>query len=397
MCELTRASIAVLTVAQVKSHLVECRGGDDRLWSLLEQDHRAGVRRLAVRARLLHRRHEAEAARMVRLSEIERRLWSQGVRHIAGVDEVGRGCLAGPVVAAAVVLAPDTDIPGLDDSKVLTPDRRARIRKVIVDRALAVSLGAVPAPEIDRINILQASHKAMREALEGLAIAPERVLVDGNRVPGSRLRESAIIGGDARSISIAAASVVAKVHRDELLVGLEEEYPGYGFARHKGYGSAEHLEALQALGPSPIHRRTFRPVAQATNEQSDLRADSAPRPRKDTVGDLGELAAAAHLESEGYRILARQYRGAGGEIDLIARKADCVAFVEVKTSRHRSTPHPEQRVRRDKQQHLIRAARHFLIRSGLRPECRFDVVAVVLGSGDPEITHFEDAFRPPPP
>ena len=319
MCELTRLSIAELTVAQVESLLAECQGGDEGLWALLEQDHRAGVRRLAIRARLLHRRQEAEMARMERLSEIEHRLWSQGLRLIAGVDEVGRGCLAGPVVAAAVILAPDTTIPGLDDSKVLTADRRTRFRKVIVDRALAVSLGAVPAPEIDRINILQASHKAMRQALEGLAVEPERVLVDGHRVPGSRFMESAIVAGDARSISIAAASVVAKVHRDALLVGLDEVYPGYGLARHKGYGSAEHLEALQALGPSPIHRRSFRPVAQAMGEQSGRPADPLPTPRQDSVGELGESAAAAHLESGGYRILARQYRGAGGEIDLIAQ------------------------------------------------------------------------------
>jgi len=393
MSELTRAAIGELTISQVKSHLAECRGGDDRLWALLEQDPRAGVRRLAVRARQLHRRHEAELARLERLSEIERRLWNSGRRLVAGVDEVGRGCLAGPVVAAAVILAPDTSIPGLDDSKVLTPSHREQLRKVIVDQALAVSLGAVPAPEIDRLNILQASLKAMREALKGLAIEPDRVLVDGNRVPGSRFVESAVVGGDARSISIAAASVVAKVHRDELMVRLDEAHPGYGFARHKGYGSAEHLMALQELGPCSLHRRSFRPVTQAAGERPSSPADSTPASCRDDVGERGEAAAAAHLESGGYRILARQYRGAGGEIDLIVRRSDCVVFVEVKTSRHQSFPHPEDRVRRDKQQHLTRAARHFLARHGLRGECRFDVIAVVLGTGGPEITHFEDAFQ----
>ena len=259
-----------------------------------------------------------------------------------------------------------------------------------------MSLGAVPAPEIDRLNILQASLKAMREALEGLAIEPERALIDGNRVPGSRFAESAVVDGDARSVSIAAASVVAKVHRDELMIRLDEVHPGYGFARHKGYGSPEHLEALQVLGPSPLHRRSFRPVAEAAGEWPNLRGNPTPGSCRDGVGKQGEAAAAVHLESGSYRILARQYRGAGGEIDLIARRGDCVVFVEVKTSRGRSLPHPEKRVRRDKQQHLIRAARHFLARHGLRVECRFDVIAVVLGPGDPEITHFEDAFQPAP-
>ena len=190
--------------------------------------------------------------------------------------------------------------------------------------------------------------------------------------------------------------MVAKVHRDELMVRLDEVHPGYGFARHKGYGSTQHLEALQALGPSALHRLSFRPVALAAGGQPHVRANPATGSRRDGVGERGEAAAAAHLESRGYRILARQYRGAGGEIDLIAQGADCVVFVEVKTSQHQSLPHPEERVGRDKRQHLTRVARHFLSRHTLRIDCRFDVIAVVLGPGDPEVTHFEDAFRPDP-
>ncbi len=185
----------------------------------------------------------------------------QAAAWLAGVDEVGRGPLAGPVVAAAVILDPERPIEGLADSKRLSERRREALAEAIHARALAVGLGRAEVEEIDRINILQASLRAMRRAVLALEVSPELLLVDGNRCPeGLPCRAEAVIRGDQRVAVISAASIVAKVARDREMVALDAEYPGYGLARHKGYPSPAHLEALARLGPSPVHRRSFGPV-----------------------------------------------------------------------------------------------------------------------------------------
>ncbi|MFC1526434.1 ribonuclease HII [Candidatus Latescibacterota bacterium] len=387
--ELTPASLEQLTIAQIQA-LVADGQVDGRFWSLVEKDRRVGVRRLAIQARQRRRREEAEAARLERLTEVERRHWGTGISRIGGVDEVGRGCLAGPVVAAAVILPPGTGIHGLNDSKLVAPQRRQELRAIICDCAVAVGIGIVDAARIDRVNILEASMEAMRQAVAGLEEKPQRVLVDGNRLPGSGLPETAIVGGDARSITIAAASIVAKVHRDELMVAFDAEYPGYGFAKHKGYASAEHLRALSARGPCALHRHTFHPIApreKGTAGQLPLGVGGGD------VGERGEREAGRYLEEHGFHILERRYRGAGGEIDLIARDGECVVFVEVKTSQLGSLTAPESRVGQDKRDHLTRAALHYLGGCHPQPECRFDVVAIRLGKGPPVISHFADAFH----
>ena len=190
---------------------------------------------------------------------LERPHWSAGLRRVAGVDEAGRGCLAGPVVAAAAILPPDADLPGLDDSKKLTPERRDALYDRIHAEALVVGVGACSPAEIDELNILWAAMEAMRRAVVDLALPPDLALIDGNRVPpGLPIPAEAIVKGDAKSLSIAAASIIAKVTRDRLLVALDAEHPAYGFAGHKGYPTAQHYAALAAHGPTPHHRRTFR-------------------------------------------------------------------------------------------------------------------------------------------
>ncbi|HIE53794.1 MAG TPA: ribonuclease HII [Chromatiaceae bacterium] len=179
---------------------------------------------------------------------------------LCGVDEAGRGPLAGPVVAAAVVLERNRPIPGLADSKKLTPRRREALYEEIVDRSLAWSLGRAEVEEIDRLNILQASLLAMRRAVEGLPLKVDHVLVDGNRLPDLPCSGEAIVGGDGLEPAISAASILAKVSRDREMVVLDQRYPGYGLAAHKGYPTKQHLEALRSLGVSEIHRRTFAPV-----------------------------------------------------------------------------------------------------------------------------------------
>lgn len=191
--------------------------------------------------------------------EIEQRYWAYGHRWIAGVDEAGRGCLAGPVVAAAVVLAPETRLPGLDDSKKLTTAARESLIDQIAAEALAVGIGQCSPAEIDAWNILYASLEAMRRAVLDLAISPDHLLIDGNKaIPDAPWPQETVVKGDALSLSIAAASVVAKVTRDRLMVGLHDAFPVYGWDGHKGYPTAAHYDALGRHGPSPHHRRSFR-------------------------------------------------------------------------------------------------------------------------------------------
>jgi ribonuclease HII len=182
---------------------------------------------------------------------------------IAGVDEAGRGPLAGPVVAAAVILNPASPIPGLADSKTLHPSRREELAEQIQARALAVRIGVIDADEIDRINILQATLKAMSLAIETLEPRPTLVRVDGNRAPATALPIQTVIGGDASDSAIAAASIIAKTHRDAIMQQLHASYPVYGFDRNKGYPTPAHLAVLEDLGPCPVHRQSFRPVFQA--------------------------------------------------------------------------------------------------------------------------------------
>ena len=187
----------------------------------------------------------------------------RGALRIAGVDEVGRGPIFGPVVAAAVILAPNCGLQGLNDSKKLSEKKRVALDAEIRANAVAWAIAAVDAETIDRINIRQASLLAMRQAVEQLALSPDFLLIDGRDTIDWPGPQQAVIHGDASSVSIAAASILAKVHRDALIVELDRQYPGYGLARHKGYPCPAHKAALDRLGPTPMHRRSFQPVTQA--------------------------------------------------------------------------------------------------------------------------------------
>ena len=184
----------------------------------------------------------------------------QGYAQVAGIDEAGRGPLAGPVVAAAVLLPPDLDLPGVNDSKKLSAATRERLFTEIMARAVAVGVGCSQAQEIDRINILQATLQAMEQAVRLLAPTPDYLLIDGISAVPINIPQKTLKQGDSRSVSIAAASIIAKVTRDRLMVEYDREFPGYGFAAHKGYGCESHMQAIARLGPCPIHRRTFRGV-----------------------------------------------------------------------------------------------------------------------------------------
>lgn len=196
--------------------------------------------------------------------EQELLLHARGISPVAGIDEAGRGPLAGPVVAAAVVLPENFSLSGLDDSKKLTPRQRDQLyRELTSDPAVVWASASADHLEIDRLNILRATHHAMRGAFLALPIRPAHALIDGLPVPDFPCEQTALVGGDALSLSIAAASVIAKVERDRIMEDLDKKYPKYGFSKHKGYPTPDHLARLRTHGPCPVHRRSYAPVAQA--------------------------------------------------------------------------------------------------------------------------------------
>ena len=220
-----------------------------------ESDERSGVIKLVEQAKKRLQKLEEERKRIWKLQEYERKYGQY--TYICGIDEVGRGPLAGPVVAGAVILPKDCDILYINDSKKLTAVKREELYDEIMEKAVAAGIGMVSPQRIDEINILQATYEAMREAISKLEPAPDILLNDAVTIPEVTIPQVPIIKGDAKSISIGAASIIAKVTRDRLMIEYDKILPEYGFAGHKGYGSKEHIAAIQKYGPSPIHRRTF--------------------------------------------------------------------------------------------------------------------------------------------
>lgn len=239
----------------------------------LREDPRAGAK--AILDAIERRRHanRAEGQRQRKMLEFERELWAAGHLQVAGVDEAGMSPLAGPVYAAAVILPVECKLPGVDDSKKLDAAAREELAQEIRERAIAWGIGVCEADEIDRINIYRAGLAAMLRAVQALSAQPDALLIDARRIPELQIRQASIVKGDAKSLSIAAASILAKTARDARMAALDREWPGYGFAQHKGYPVASHYEALERLGACPIHRRSFAPVRKALGldaEQAEL-------------------------------------------------------------------------------------------------------------------------------
>lgn len=222
---------------------------------LYSQDGRNGVQAQILSAKKKLTALEAEKKRIEAMKQYEYKYESMGF--VCGIDEVGRGPLAGPVVAGAVILPKDCDILYLNDSKQLSEKKREELYDIIMDKAIATGIGYVSPERIDEINILQATYEAMREAVNKLSVEPDILLNDAVTIPLVHIRQVPIVKGDAKSISIAAASIIAKVTRDRLMVQYDKIFPEYGFAGNKGYGAAVHIEALKQYGPTPIHRRSF--------------------------------------------------------------------------------------------------------------------------------------------
>ena len=251
------------SLVQLRERLRACTGADPALLRALQRDPRTGAQALARSFERMWQRDAAERVRLWRMFRFERVLRARGHGLIAGVDEVGVGPLAGPVVAAAVILPEGVQLARLDDSKRLARAVRERLEGEIREVAVAVALGWSPHAEVDRVNVFRASRLAMRRALDRLPVRPDFALLDGRAGTDLGLPARFVIGGDRRSASVAAASIVAKVCRDRRMRDLDRRYPGYGFETNAGYGTAAHLRALNERGPTPHHRRSFAPVRRA--------------------------------------------------------------------------------------------------------------------------------------
>lgn len=257
-------NLSGVALAEIRTAFEGLRSASaQRRWlKALRADSRRGARSLADTLERKMRASRLEARRLEGMWRRQRALHAAGARSVAGVDEVGVGPLAGPVVAAAVILPAGLSLPGLNDSKCLTKRVRERLAASIHAEALACSIAEVAPEEIDSLNVYRASLEAMRRAVIGLEADPDHLLVDARTVPGVAAPQTPLVRGDASEACIAAASIVAKVYRDALMCDLEHSHPGYGFERHKGYGTRQHLAALHRLGPTSAHRRSFAPVSQ---------------------------------------------------------------------------------------------------------------------------------------
>src|SRR4051812_33870703 len=256
-----------LSVAEIHERYVRNAGPvSQRLLNRLQRDSRQGVQKIYEALARRFEREQKERVRMDAMRHFETVLWRSGITDIAGVDEAGVAPLAGPVVAAAVMFPPGTDIAEIDDSKKLDAPTRARLALEIRAKASGVAVGIVSVAEIDEINIYHAALLAMRRAVEGLPRPPQHVLVDARTVPGITIPQNAFNKGDGINFSIAAASIIAKTTRDSMMEALDREYPGYGFAGHKGYPTSEHREAFLKLGPCAAHRMSFPVVHEMLGE-----------------------------------------------------------------------------------------------------------------------------------
>jgi len=367
---------------------------------------------------------------------------------LVGLDEAGRGPLAGPVVAAAVSFPRDVDLfalVDLDDSKKVTPRRREKLAVTIESAALAVGVGSASPGEIDRLDIEKASFLAMRRALQDSGVLSDLALVDGHRDPGLGVPTQTVVKGDSKSASIAAASILAKTHRDRQMELLVEGEDVWGFAQHKGYPTEYHRRALAVFGASPHHRKTFRPVARyldvpppslrfqtlwkqlddpkshsdwesvggeiqaaaavlETNEawllsrrwdELNKAAREIPSANKRKRGTLYEEWALKYIEDKGYTLLDKNFHARGGEIDLVARDGETLVFFEVKMRRNSEFGSAADAVGPVKQRRLTLAAREFLSRFPDGLDCRFDVIAIEPDeSGANRLVHYPGAFEP---
>ena len=302
---------------------------------------------------------------------------------IAGVDEAGRGPLAGPVTAAAVILPENHKISGLTDSKRLSAKLREKLYDEIYENAIAVGVGSVDVNDIDKENILNATQKAMYKALGTLKTKPDNALIDGYALPNQIIPNEGIIGGDDKIDCIRAASIIAKVTRDRMMQQYDIIFPEFGFARHKGYGTILHMEKLSEYKACPIHRKSFKPVNENLPTITWLKSQRR-------IGQWGKRLAALEYFNNGYKIHAlNHYCDPYGEIDIIAEKENELAFAEVNTAAGKTLDGVEDPVDEVKLQCLSNAIDKYIMDNEIQNDIRLDVFAIMLGKNGPSLKHFK--------
>lgn len=286
-----KLDLSKLTIRQIEERLLGSgRAVSPQLIQRLQEDPRTGLRKMAERLKRQRERRQRERARLRQLLRYQKKLWESGIRRVAGVDEAGLGPLAGPIIAAAVVFAPGVSIPNVDDSKKLNPPLRTQLAKLIHARAEGIGIGRVNVVEMDDLNVYQAGLLAMRRAVKKLPQLPQYILTDDRTIPGSSIPQDRFPQGDRTHFSIAAASIIAKTHRDSIMLDWDHLYPQYGFAHHKGYPTAEHKAAIRKHGLSEVHRLSLVAVRELAGQCSPLFHELQRRLQGlESVGELKEL------------------------------------------------------------------------------------------------------------
>ena len=315
-------------------------------------------------------------------------LWEQDKEYVAGIDEAGRGPLAGPVVAASVIFEPNCNIiDKINDSKSLQEEDRENLYEIIHDEALSVGIGTVGSKEIDASNILQSTYKAMRKSVGQLDYDPDFLLIDGRGLPDQIYRNKGIKQGDKKCYSISAASIIAKVYRDNLMKKYSHIFPDFDFNSHKGYGTKNHRNKIEENFPTPIHRQSFKGVKEHYQKLLNTNNTRA-------IGKYGEHLAALHLYNKDYQIVERNYHcSTYGELDIIAQKGGTICFVEVKSHRKKGPEPPETSVDRKKMEQLGKIADAYLYENPYSDyNCRFDVISVIFNQYQEKVKHYKNAF-----
>lgn len=349
-----------------------------------ENDTRKGVITAIEKARKRIVKAEEEEKRLDEITKYECEFTNKGYKLIAGMDEVGRGPLAGPVVVASVILPVGCRIHYVDDSKKLNEKKRIELAKIIKNTAIAYSISVIDNEKIDEINILRATYKAMTESIENLDVRPDMILVDAVDYKLTNIPQKGIIKGDSKSISIAAASIIAKVYRDDLMKEYSKKYPEYGFESNKGYGSATHVTAIQNHGLTPIHRKSF--VGKILDDGY----------MNNTVkGAIGENIAVKEIIKRGYEVLDRNYRYGNGEIDIVGKKDGYICFIEVKYRTNTKYGEPCEAVTTTKQTRIIEASQGYImenINDIGSMGYRYDMAEILIKEGKKYFRYTENAF-----
>jgi len=304
--------------------------------------------------------------------EFEKKHWSFGKEYVAGIDEAGRGPLAGPVVAASVILPQNVSLPGVTDSKKISEKKREHLYFEIFEIAISIGIGVVHENEIDQKNILQATYIAMRKSIGGLSLKPNILLVDGNKADIKHFEQENIINGDQKSLSIAAASIIAKVTRDRMMYQYDIIFPEYGFANHKGYGTKKHIDIIKSIKATPIHRKSFNPI-------SKYLPSFAFYKRNHIIDKLGLQLIACQIIRYGNEILEIKCNISRlDEIDIIYKEQNCIVFIEVNTHIGNQICTISQKKSNDQNERLENLANLYFKKNNLNYKYRFDIANVVL-------------------